>query len=369
MVHHPGPTSDLAPAGVIATVKARRLLRSPRCVRGSCSLLCSSSLPPARSRSTRARLPRWSRCCCSFLSLSRAASLARAGRGSAWTSTSGARRRRCRARLPCARLHRRLPARELARSWPGLRSAGRRRRLGRQAAARRPLPLRAAHLISGTRSPASFPARSLALLAPFVAVLGHSGYANVLALGLLAGLLVFTGRTLASALVLRLVVVLSPGVLREYVTGGDLIANTVYVAAAAVAVYALGDPALGGRDRRGPRSGHAQLGAGNFAFVLIPLAFCAGPSGYPASRSSSLDHGHGGGDTRRDRGRSTGGPHLGRKSPTISMYSAGTGSSRDHRGRCGGRHRARPTHPRLDLPDAFPRKQQSCKRFSRSRLS
>ena len=79
----------------------------------------------------------------------------------------------------------------------------------------------------------------LLLLAPFVAVLGHSAYANVFALALLAGLLVFTGRTLASALVVELIVVLSPGVLREYVTGGDLIANTVYVAAATVAVYSL----------------------------------------------------------------------------------------------------------------------------------
>lgn len=112
----------------------------------------------------------------------------------------------------------------------------------------------------------------LALLAPFVAVLGHSAYANVLALALLAGLLVFTGRTLASALVVELVVVLSPGVLREYVTGGDLIANTVYVAAATVAAYTLATRRWAGVIAA-VALGVTLASRGNFAYVLIPLAF------------------------------------------------------------------------------------------------
>ena len=122
------------------------------------------------------------------------------------------------------------------------------------------------------RNPISQLPGELALAAPFVAVLGHSGYANVLALALLAGLLVFTGRRLASALVIELVIVLSPGVLREYVTGGDLIANTVYVAAASVAVYALATRRWAGVIAAAAL-GVTLASRGNFAFVLIPLAF------------------------------------------------------------------------------------------------
>ena len=65
---------------------------------------------------------------------------------------------------------------------------------------------------------------------------------------------------------------LSPGVLREYVTGGDLIANTVYVAATTVAVYALATRRWAGAIAAAAL-GVTLASRGNFAFVLIPLAF------------------------------------------------------------------------------------------------
>jgi hypothetical protein len=113
---------------------------------------------------------------------------------------------------------------------------------------------------------------ALALAAPFVAAFHSSAYANVFWLAVLVGLVVVVGRRLpASVAVVGATIVLSPGVLREYLTGGDLIANAIYVATACVAVYRLAAHRI-----FGPFSalflGIAIASRANFGLVLIPLA-------------------------------------------------------------------------------------------------
>jgi hypothetical protein len=112
---------------------------------------------------------------------------------------------------------------------------------------------------------------ALALAAPFVAAFGSSAYANILWLAALVALLVIVGVPFpAGVTVVAAAIVLSPGLLREYLTGGDLIANAIYVAAATVAIFR-----LAARRYTGPLAAIA-LGVTlasrlNFAFVLIPI--------------------------------------------------------------------------------------------------
>ncbi len=105
--------------------------------------------------------------------------------------------------------------------------------------AHRPLgehPLRALTYL-GTRSRDS---RCALFAAPFYAALGNSAYANVFWLAVLVALVALVGASLPLGVaVVSTTVVLSPGLLREYLTGGDLIANAVYVALTTVAVYRL----------------------------------------------------------------------------------------------------------------------------------
>jgi len=113
---------------------------------------------------------------------------------------------------------------------------------------------------------------ALVLAAPFVAVFGSSAYANIFWLAVLVALLVIVGRPLpASVASVATAVVLSPGILREYLSGGDLIANAIYVAAASVAVLR-----LAAHRRAGPLAalalGLTLASRANFALVLIPIA-------------------------------------------------------------------------------------------------
>ena len=112
---------------------------------------------------------------------------------------------------------------------------------------------------------------ALALAAPFVEALGHSAYANVFWLAVLIVVVVVVGRPLpASVAIVAAAIVLSPGVLREYLTGGDLIANTIYVAAASVGVFR-----LAAHRRSGPLAalalGVTLASRANFSLLLIPL--------------------------------------------------------------------------------------------------
>lgn len=112
---------------------------------------------------------------------------------------------------------------------------------------------------------------ALALAVPFVAAFGSVAYANVFWIGMLIGLVVVVGRRLPSAVVVvAATMVFSPGVLREFVTGGDLIGNAVYVAVGAVAVYK-----LAARRWAAPLAavglGLALASRANFALILIPL--------------------------------------------------------------------------------------------------
>jgi hypothetical protein len=113
---------------------------------------------------------------------------------------------------------------------------------------------------------------ALLFAAPFYAALGNSAYANVFWLAVLVALVALVGASLPLGVaVVSTTVVLSPGLLREYLTGGDLIANAVYVALTTVAVYRL----FAGR-YAGPLAaaalGVALASRANFVLILIPLA-------------------------------------------------------------------------------------------------
>ena len=113
---------------------------------------------------------------------------------------------------------------------------------------------------------------ALVVAVPFYAAFGTSAYANVFWLGVLVALVALIGRSLPIGFaVVATTVVLSPGLVREYLTGGDLIANAVYVAVAAVGLLRLAP-----RRYAGPAAavaiGLALASRANFALVLIPLA-------------------------------------------------------------------------------------------------
>jgi hypothetical protein len=123
----------------------------------------------------------------------------------------------------------------------------------------------------------------LVVAMPFVALFGSSAYELVLWLPLLYLLWRFLARDSRVALVLLLVALASPGLLREYLTGGDLIPNTVLVTLGCVLVW------------RVARGSAAQLGAAvvlgvvlasraNFVLVLVPLVIAvARRRGLPAA--------------------------------------------------------------------------------------
>jgi hypothetical protein len=121
----------------------------------------------------------------------------------------------------------------------------------------------------------------LLLAAPFVAAFGSVAYSNVFWLAVLVGLLVVLGRPLAAAVIgVGVALALSPGVLREYLTGGDLIANTITVTTAALALYWLAPKRAGGITAA-LFLGLALASRANFAFLLIPLtAALAGRVGW-----------------------------------------------------------------------------------------
>lgn len=111
---------------------------------------------------------------------------------------------------------------------------------------------------------------ALALAAPFYAAFGSSAYANVVWLAVLAALVgVVAGALELGPAVVATTLVLSPGLVREYLTGGDLIANTVYVAAAAAAVVRFAPRRVG--LLAAAALGVALASRANFALILIPL--------------------------------------------------------------------------------------------------
>lgn len=77
---------------------------------------------------------------------------------------------------------------------------------------------------------------SLILAIPFV-LIGNSAYQNMVWLpALFAGLRIRTGSTSRALFFCWLLLIASPAVLREYVTGGDLVANGIYVLLATIGV-------------------------------------------------------------------------------------------------------------------------------------
>ena len=111
----------------------------------------------------------------------------------------------------------------------------------------------------------------LLLAAPFVAVFGSVAYSNVFWLVVLVGLLVVLGRPLAASVIgVGVALALAPGVLREYLTGGDLIANTITVTAATVALCGLAQRRLGGV-AAALFLGLALASRANLALLLIHL--------------------------------------------------------------------------------------------------
>ncbi len=112
---------------------------------------------------------------------------------------------------------------------------------------------------------------ALLFAAPFYAALGNSAYANVFWLAVLVALVALVGASLPLGVaVVATTVVLSPGLLREYLTGGDLIANAVYVALTTVAVYRLSAGRYAG-PLAAVALGVALASRANFALILIPL--------------------------------------------------------------------------------------------------
>lgn len=112
---------------------------------------------------------------------------------------------------------------------------------------------------------------ALALAVPFTAM-GHSAYANVFWLAVLLAMLALAAGAISIAVgVGAAAIILSPGLVREYLTGGDLIANAVYVAVAATLVYAAVHRRFAGL-AAAALLGVALASRANFVLVLVPLA-------------------------------------------------------------------------------------------------
>ena len=117
----------------------------------------------------------------------------------------------------------------------------------------------------------------LVLAMPFVALFGSSAYELVLWLPLLYLLWRNLTGDARLALAALLVALASPGLLREYLTGGDLIPNTVLVAGACALVWRWRDherllvPA-------GALTGIALASRANFVYLLLPLLVAVGRS-------------------------------------------------------------------------------------------
>jgi hypothetical protein len=116
------------------------------------------------------------------------------------------------------------------------------------------------------RNPISQLPTLLVVAMPFVGLFGSSAYELVLFLPLLYVLFRWVSRDAGAALAGLVIVLVSPAVLRDYLTGGDLVANVVLVGAAVFAVW------------QWPASiiAAATLGVAlatrlNFALVLVPL--------------------------------------------------------------------------------------------------
>lgn len=110
---------------------------------------------------------------------------------------------------------------------------------------------------------------ALLLAAPFAAA-ASSAWANVFWLAVLVLLLARSRPAGVAALAVAAAFVVAPALPREYLTGGDLVANTIYVTAAAWLAYRF----AGGRwwIPVGLALGLALASRSNFAFVLLPLA-------------------------------------------------------------------------------------------------
>jgi hypothetical protein len=111
---------------------------------------------------------------------------------------------------------------------------------------------------------------ALLLASPFAAV-ASSAWANVLWLAVLVLLIASTRAPGVAAVAVAAAFVVAPALPREYLTGGDLVANTIYVLAAVWLAYRF----AGGRlwIPVALALGLTLASRSNFAFVLLPLVF------------------------------------------------------------------------------------------------